>query len=251
MIFLSHPSIGISISVEVAAMIASLLAAALALAPTGVYFEQTTLLREEGRAVAPGVRSRVWCEGPRMRLEPADAATGPALILRLDEGRALRLDPESRVATELDVTRLRARSQADAAVAAGLMGGPGDEGLRTVPLSARRTIAGHPCNGFRIRGANVTVDVWVARDLPLRGDVFADFLEWSGAAQALSGLVGAIRALPGFPLETRFRLDVFGTVRETLSTVTLIRVSRPPRGHFEVPAGWRTVREAPPQEVNP
>ena len=229
-------------------MIATLLAASLAAAPSGVYFEQTTVLREDGRGPTPGVRSRVWCDGPRMRLESADAAAGPALVLRLDEGRALRLDPESRLATELDVSRLRARSQADASVAAGLMGGPGDEGLRTVALSARRTIAGHVCRGYRIKGSTVTVEVWVARDLPLRADVFADFLEWSGAAQALSGLVSAIRALPGFPLETRFRLDVFGTVRETVSTVTLIRLSRPPRGHFEVPAGWRTVRESPPEE---
>jgi hypothetical protein len=251
MIFRSQPSIGISISVEVAAMIASLLAASLAAAPTGLYFEQTTVLHEEGRAEAPGVRSRVWCEGPRMRLEPADGAGGPALILRLDEGRALRLDPESRVATELDATRLRARSQTDASVAAGLMGGPGEEGLRTVALTTRRTIAGHRCQGFRIKGASVTVDVWVAPDLPLRADVFADFLEWSGAGQALSGLVDAIRALPGFPLETRFRIDVFGTVRETVSTVTLIRLTRAPRGHFEVPAGWRTLREAPPKEVGP
>lgn len=228
-------------------MTAMLLAAFLAAGQTGVYFEQTTVLREAGRG-APGVRSRVWCEGPRMRLEAADAPRGPALVLRLDEGRAFRLDPEARVATELDVARLRARSQSDAAVAAGLMGGPGEGALRVTSLDRQRTIAGHVCDGYRIQGASVTVDTWVARDLPLRADVFADFLEWSGAAQALAGLVAAIRQLPGFPLETRFRLDVFGEVRETVSTVTLVRLGRAPRGHFLVPPGWRRAREAPASE---
>jgi hypothetical protein len=232
-------------------MIATLLAAWLAAPPTGLYFDQTTVLREEGRGMSPGVRSRVWCDGPRMRLEPADTPAGPALVLRLDEGRALRLDPDSRVATELDVERLRARSNSDASVAAGLMGGPGEGALRTAPLREQRTIAGHACRGFRIKGDTVAADVWVARDLPVRADAFADFLEWSGAAHALSGFVEAIRALPGFPLETRVRLDVFGTVRETVSTVTAIRLIRIPREQFEVPSGWRTVRETPAREVTP
>jgi hypothetical protein len=208
-------------------MIATLLAAWLAAPATGLYFEQTTLLREEGRDRAPGVRSRVWCQGPRMRLEPADSPGGPALVLRLDEGRALRLDPEAKLATELDVEQLRARSHSDASVAAGLMGGPGEGPLRTAALREPRTIAGHLCRGFRIKGENLTADVWVARDLPVRADVFADFLEWSGAAHAL------------------------GTTRETVSTVTAIRATRIPRTQFEVPAGWRTVREPAAQPAVP
>src|SRR5512142_1173743 len=101
---------------------------------SGIYFEQTTLVRPEARSGSPGVRSRVWCAPRRLRLEAGDTAGGPALVLRLDEGRALRLDPESRTAVELDVSRLRARSAGDAAVAAGLMGGPEEGALRTRPL---------------------------------------------------------------------------------------------------------------------
>ena len=47
----------------------------------------------------------------------------------------------------------------------------------------------------------------MAASAPARADTFAEFLEWSGAAQALSGLVAAVRALPGFPLETRMRVE--------------------------------------------
>lgn len=232
-------------------MIGSLLALVLSAAPPGLYFEQTTALAPGGTvAPATGVRSRVWCSGGRMRLEAGGAAGGPALVLRLDEGRALRLDPETRTATELDAGRLRARSASDAAVAAGLMGGPGEERLRTTALPEERTIAGHACHGYRITGRSFAVETWVAPGVPARADVFADFLEWSGAAQALTGLVAALRALPGFPLETRMRVSVLGEVKETVSTVTLIRASAVAPELFEVPAGWRLVDDRPePGEV--
>lgn len=232
-------------------MMGPLLAAVLAAAPAqGLYFEQTTALAQAGLAPR-GVRSRVWCSGRRLRLEAADAPGGPALVLRLDEGRVLRLDPESRTATELDAAQLRSRSASDAAVAAGLMGGLAEERLRTSPLEKRRTIAGHPCQGFRIASRSVVVETWVADDVPAGADTFADFLQWSGAAQALSGLLAAIRALPGFPLETRMRVNVLGEMKETVSTITLIRAAAVPAERFEVPAGWRLVSERRPAEVTP
>lgn len=210
----------------------------------GFYYEQTTLVRRQGSPPAPGVRSRVWHAGRRLRLEAADPGS-PALVLRLDEGRALRLDPESRVATELDLERLRARSAGDASVAAGLMGAPAGDELRRAKLRGTRTIAGYRCEGYRISGRSLTLDAWVAADVPLRASAFADFLEWSGAAQALSGLVDALRALPGFPLETRVRVSVLGEPQETVSTVTLVRVGPQPAERFEVPAGWSVVEPQP------
>jgi len=232
-----------------AALLALVLSAA---EPAGLYFEQTTVVRPKGAAAAstpeagrpsggPGVRSRVWHAGRRLRLEAGDVAGGPALVLRLEDGRALRLDPEAKVAVELDAARLRARSHEDASVAASLMGG--EETLRPTPLQGVRTIAGHRCRGFRLRGRQTTLDVWVAEDVPAGPGVFADFLEWSGAAQALGGLVAAIRELPGFPLETRTRVSVLGETQETIATVTAIRVGPQPAELFEVPAGWRVETE--------
>jgi hypothetical protein len=231
-------------------MILAALLAAVASAPaatSGVTFEQVTSVRH-ANAPSPGVRSRVSCAGRRLRLEPLGGA-GAALVLRLDENRALRLDPVARVATEIDAERLRARSQSDAALAAGLMGAPEDGELRRVELPGSRTIAGHACRGYRLAGRFVTVDAWVAEDLPVRATAFADFLEWSGAGQALSGLVSAIRALPGFPLETRMRVNVLGETQETVSTVTAIRVAALPDSLFDVPAGWRVERETATPEV--
>jgi hypothetical protein len=209
----------------------------------GLYFEQTTVTWKGGVATGPGVRSRVWHAGGRLRLEAGDAAGGPALVLRLDEGRALRLDPEEKVAVELDASRIRARAHQDASVAASLMGA--DETLRRAPLEGRRTIAGHACRGFRLRGRDTSVEVWVAEDLPAGGALFADFLEWSGAAQSLGPLLAAIRELPGFPLETRTRVSVLGETQETVATVTSISVSPQPAERFEVPPGFRLEREQP------
>jgi len=208
----------------------------------GLYFEQTTVVRKAGVATGPGVRSRVWHAARRLRLEAGDAPGGPALVLRLDEGRALRLDPEERVAVELDPSRLRARAHQDASVAASLMGGD-EVTLRKAALEGQRTIAGHVCRGFRLRSGETAVDVWVAEDLPAGAGLFADFLEWSGAAQALGPLLAAIRELPGFPLETRVRVSVLGETQETVATVTAIRVGPQPAERFEVPAGWRLERE--------
>jgi len=218
--------------------------AILAAPPPGLYFEQTTIVRPAGAPTdAPGVRSRVWHSGRRLRLEAGDAPGGPALVLRMDEGRALRLDPESKVAVELDPARLRARSHGDASLAASLLGGA--EPLRAASIEGRRAIAGHSCRGFRLRGPQATVEVWVAEDLPAGASVFADFLEWSGAAQALEGLVAAVRDLPGFPLETRTRVSVLGETQETVATVTVVRVGPQPASLFDVPAGWRVESEKP------
>lgn len=218
-------------------------AAAESAPPPGLYFEQTTAVIGAQGASGPGVRSRVWHAARRMRLEAGDAPGGPALVLRLDEGRALRLDPEAKLATEIDPVALRSRSHQDASLAATLLGG--EDALRTTELPGSRTIAGHACRGYRLRSRAATVELWVAAGLPSGGAVFADFLEWSGAAQAMPGLVAAIRELPGFPLETRTRVSVLGETQETLSTVTTIRVGPQPRELFDVPAGWRSVPLAP------
>jgi hypothetical protein len=185
-----------------------------------------------------------------MRLESGDAPGGPALLLRLDLDRAWRLDPQRQVAVELDVARLRARSHADAALA-GSMIGAGEEGaVRTRALDGTRTLADHACRGFRLTGPSVQMVVWVAEDLPVGVDAFTAFLEWSGADAALGGLISQIRALPGFPLQTRTRVEALGEVRETVSTVTAIDVAPQPASLFEVPEGWQIETESPAETGN-
>ncbi len=86
--------------------------------------------------------------------------------------------------------------------------------------------------------------VWVAEALPVGVEVFADFLEWTGASRSLGGLLAEIRALPGFPLRTHTRVEALGEIRETVSTVTAIQVGPQPAELFEIPAGWRVEAEA-------
>lgn len=216
--------------------------------PAEVYYEQRTFVRDEGEEQGPGVLTRVWFAGSRMRMEAGDVPGGPAFLLRLDRGQAFRLDPERKVALEIDPRRLRARAHLDASVAGDLMGGSEEGSARTSVLPAGKTVAGFACRGFRIRAPSLVMDVFVTDALPLTVDAFADFLAWSGASQALSGLLREIRRLPGFPLETRARVTVVGRVRETVSTVTRVKVGPHPPAVFEVPSGYRLEKEADNQE---
>lgn len=215
------------------------LLAAPAAAPPDVYFEQSTVVLEDGRPSGPGVVSRVWYAGRRMRLEPGNTTDGPALILRIDQGKAYRVDPAAKRAIVVDLERLRARAQMDLSLAGDLMGAGEDARVRTSALRETKTIAGHVCRGFRISGASATLDLYVASDLPIGISAFADFLEWSGATQSLAGFVEELRKLPGFPLETRSRVTVLGEVQETVSTITRVKVGPAERRLFEPPPGYR------------
>jgi len=220
----------------------ALLAAAPAAAVPDVYFEQTTVVLEEGRPVGPGVVSRVWYAGPRMRLEPGDAPNGPALILRIDQGKAYRIDPAQRRVSVLDAERLRTRGQMDSAMAGELMGAENAR-VVTTALPGERTVAGHRCRGFRISGGTMVMDLWVTAALPVGIDTFAGFLEWSGAADSLGPFLGEIRRLQGFPLQSRSRVTVMGETHETVATVTRVKVGAHDAGVFEPPAGYRLVEE--------
>lgn len=216
-----------------------LLAAALPAAPgADVYFEQTTVAYEAGRPSGPGVVSRVWYGGQRMRMEAGGVDPAPALILRLDEGKAYRVDPARNAVTVMDADRLRTRGQMDSAMAAELMGADNAR-VRTTPLPGERTVAGHKCRGFRISGGTMVMDLWVTSALPIGMETFAGFLEWSGAADSLAPFLGEIRALPGFPLQSRSRVKVMGETHETVATVTRVKVGPHAAALFEPPVGYR------------
>ena len=225
----------------------ALLAGLLAAAGGDVYFEQTTVSSTTGSPAGPGVASRVWYSGKRMRMEPGGAAAGPAFVLRLDTGQAWRLDPATRTALSIDVDRLRSQAQMDLAMAGDLMGA--EEGAaRTAPLHTGKTIAGYPCRGYRITSAASVMDVYVTEALPVGIEAFTDFLEWSGASQSLAGLMGELRRLPGFPLQTRSRVTVLGEEHETVSTVTKVKVGPLAPALFERPGDYRLRAEPPPQQ---
>jgi hypothetical protein len=222
---------------------ALLLALALA-GPAGIYYEQTTRTTSEGENPGPAVRTRVYSLGRRMRLESAESPAGTALVLRLDEGRAFRLDPARKTATLVDVDRLRAQSQLDLAVA-GEAFGSGEEEVRTTPLAGSRTVAGRTCRGYRITGPQARLDVYVADLGPGLGvDSFIEFLEWSGASQSLGPLLEALRGLSGFPLETTVRATMAGHEVVTTTAITKITIGPLAPSLFEIPAGFR-IAEVP------
>ena len=220
-----------------------LLAAPKGLAPPGVYYEQLTQSIVGASPRGAPVSTRVYSTGRRMRLESGETKGGPALVLRLDENRAFRLDPVARTATLVDLMRLRAQSQMDVGVAGEALGATEEGAARTTPLPGPKIVAGRSCRGFRIASASASLDVYVA-EVGVGIEAFADFLEWSGARQSLGSLLDELRRLPGFPLETRVRAKVNGESVITVTTVTKIEMGPIAPALFEVPAGFRLV-EAP------
>lgn len=210
--------------------------------PASVYFEQTTVAQVAGQAGGPGVTARVWYAGSRMRLEPGNAPAGTALLLRLDEGKAWRLDPARKRAISLDLARLRDQSQMDVSMAGQLMGAS-DGGVRTEALPAK-VIGGHRCKGYRLTVGSSVLDVYLSRRIGASVAAFTDFLEWSGASQSMGGLMEALRKLPGFPLEMRSRVDVLGEIHETVSSVANVKVGPLADALFTPPAGWAVVPES-------
>ena len=215
------------------------LAAVFAAAPAGpsVHFEQTTVV-SHGGAPGPPLLSRVWMSGPHLRFEPAEAGGGQALILRLDEGRGWRLEPERRAAVRLDLPALRAGAHLDSSTAAELMGaGPGAR-IRAVAREGRRTIAGRRCTVWRLTAGPTRMEVCLAESVPVGLDAFADLLHWSGADDSYGAILDRLRELRGFPMETRSVVTIMGEPHETLATVTKVVVGPVDAGLFRPPAGW-------------
>jgi hypothetical protein len=221
----------------------ALAAAPAAAPPAEVYFEQKTVPYAEGKPAGQGVVSRVWYGGRKMRMEAGGVASGPALILRLDEDKAYRIDPAAKRAYVMSAERLRSRSHLDVAMAADLMGATADTSVRTTELPGERVIAGYKTRGYRLSAGTIVMDLWVAPALPLGVGTFTEFLEWSGAAESLGPLLGEMRGLPGFPLQSRSRVKVMGGEQETVATVTKIKVGPHPAGTFDPPAGYRLEQE--------
>jgi uncharacterized protein DUF4412 len=210
-----------------------------------VYFEQVTVMTAGGEPAGPGVRSRVWFAGRKVRLEGGGPGPGPALILRLDQGAAFRLDPAEHTAERLDLEQMRAQSRADSALAGELMGAGEPDTVRTSPLPGK-TVAGYECRGWRLRSGSAVLDVYTTTAVPVSLETFGEFLEWTGAAEALAGLWGEMRKLPGFPMETHSQVNVLGEMQETVSTVTRLQVAPVAASMFELPKGYRVRGEADP-----
>jgi hypothetical protein len=207
-----------------------------------VYFEQTTFLYVDGQAQGPGILSRVWFAGRKLRLETG-VGRGPALILRLDKDLAYRLDPAGKVSVVSSLDSLRAQSQLDLSTAGDLIGGVEEGSARAHLLPGTKVVAGETCQGYRIRSRTAVMDVFLAPIPGLGMDAFAEFLEWSGANQSMGGLMAALKGLPGFPMETRSHVKVLGHDQDAISTLSLLRRGPIDPALFESPRDYTVVHE--------
>jgi hypothetical protein len=208
--------------------------------PAAVYFEQTATASVDGKA-RPTAKSRVYWRGNKIRMESSDPFAPFAVILDLDLNRGFKLDTKSKTAEPIDMAALQTQSNLGFSMAGEVVDPPG--GLRTSELPGSRVVAGMTCTGYRIRGRNVQLDVWISKAPRVSIDTFADFLEWSGAAQSLGDLLPELRKLPGFPLSTHSKMTTNGHVYETKANITVIKTDPLPASLFELPAGY-TVQEA-------
>lgn len=214
-------------------------------AGAGVRFDQVTTVRVDGKEQGRSVASRVFASGHRLRLEPGDGE-GAALLLHLTDGKAWRLFPDTRTVLVVNAAEMRAQAQMDASAAADAMGAPSEESVRVKDLGTSRSIAGRPCQDYRLRAPGVTLEVCLDAKAPAGFEVFAEFLEWTGAATALAPVLGAVRELGGFPLETHYKITALGHTWETVSTLTRVEFGPIPAALLEVPRDY-TLASAPPE----
>jgi hypothetical protein len=212
-------------------------------APRDVYFEQRTVTYSEGRAQDQGVLAKVWHSGSRIRFERADTPPGAALILNLAEGSGFRLDPASKIAWRVDMDLLRGEAQSDMSLAGSLIGAEAEQRVRLTELAERRAIAGHVCRGYRVRVESATWELWLAADVPVSMAQFVEYLEWSGASQAMGALLDEIARLPGFPMQTRVRATVQGRTIETVATIERLTLGPLAPHLFQPPPGFKIQQE--------
>jgi Domain of unknown function (DUF4412) len=217
--------------------------------PMSVFFEQTATTNVDGKAGAP-VRSRVFWRGQSVRMESGDLLQPEVLLLDLARNRAVRLDGKTKTAAVLDMAALRSHANLEFSMAGDAAGADDADRMRTVPIEGTRTIAGYVCEGHRIRGRSLSMDVWTSTAVPVPMSLFTDFLEWSGAAQSMGGLLPEIEKIGGFPMQTRSRLTVGSHTYETLATIVQIKTEPLAATLFETPAGYHTV-DAPASEPEP
>ena len=220
-----------------------LLAAAAAPPSSDIVFEQTSATTVDGKT-GPTVRSRVYWSGRKVRLESGDGEGPLVMLLDLEHDRAYRLDASSKTAERIDVDAMRARSHLGFAAAGDRLGAGDEDAVRTQPLTGSRLIAGYKCTGHRLRAGETRIDVWLASDVPVDTEAVAEFLDWSGASSAMGGLLPAMRALGGFPMETRSQVTSEGHVYETRASVVSLERKRLDPALFEVPASFTIETEA-------
>jgi len=209
-------------------------------ATSDLYFEQTVVSTLNGHAGRSPGTARVWRSEGKLRIEQGEIDQGHVLILRLDLGVAYGLDPSRKIFHLINLEWLRARSQMDLAAAGDMLGGS-DADARLAPLEGSKTIAGYECNGFRIRAGPAVIDLYVTEALPVGIDAFSELLEWSGAPQALHGILSRVQELRGFPLETRSRVSLEGDIVETMATISRVELLPIAPSLFEPPAGYTQV----------
>jgi len=209
--------------------------------PAGLFYEQTTQTTVDGRAADPSGRVHVWFAGAKLRMEHL-SASGKAeavLIVRLDRGKAYRLDPATTTTLESDLEREQAESQMELGLAGDVVGAA----VHTTRLQGTRQIAGYVCQGYRLSSDAGHMDLWLSEAAPARLESFAGFFEWLGVDQSLEPIMDAVKRLPGFPLETRSQMNVAGRIVETRSTILALRAEAPDAALFEPPASYRVKRE--------
>jgi hypothetical protein len=227
----------------------AVLAAAAAPPSRDVSFEQKVTTTVDGHVGRP-VTSRVYWSGRRIRLESGDPFDPLVLLVDLGRNRAYRLQGSARQALVVDLDRLRSQAHLEFSTAGDHMEADVEDSFRTQALSGRRVIAGYTCEGYQIRGGPTRMDVWIARRVPLDMDLFAEFLEWSGADQSLGGLLPQMRKLPGFPLETRTRVTAGAHVYETQATITSLEIAPIASALLEVPEDY-AVEDEPDDDLEP
>ena len=192
----------------------------------------------------------VYFSGNAMKRSMAE---GQDTIMRFDDGKIITVDNKKKTYSELTFDELqKMMDEASAAMAENeeameavkkMMGGAMAP-LKVAKQGPGDTVAGYPTEKYLVTGP-MEMEIWAAPDLKVPPAYF-DAMKMRMPANPILDMrkmFDALKEINGWPLKNITRIKMMGMNVNTTVEVTSVQKGPIPSSTFEVPAGYKLVKE--------
>jgi hypothetical protein len=194
----------------------------------------TQQIQKEGPPQEANVTMTMKIKGGKMRL---DLNPQVSSIVDLKTGDMISLLHQQKLVMTIPGGLIKSLQGAHAQEAAKSVGA---NPIPPKPTGRKETISGYACEEFETIANDMTVHLWLTKDLPNSEKLMSELSTLAGA-DPFRGLTKD-QQLPGFPIRT-----VVDAKRLGKTTLTVVTVSESPiaDSEFMVPDGYRTMQTPP------